>query len=188
MSKGAQRSSAQHGKGILAPLLFTDPDDLPPPPAAALLGVAFRKAFGRQGTFVGTVVAHQGTGADLFNGSNELFGFVHRGGDGFFQQKGQACLHAPHGVRQVQSVGCGQDDCVGAVLGPHVFKAGVQSHASGLCVGQGLDRRVDHTGQCSTRVLRNGLHVGQADVASTGNGNAQGIHGERWGCQHGRHP
>ena len=58
MFKGAQRSGAQHGKGILAPLLFTDPDDLPPPPAAALLGVAFRKAFGRQGTFVGTVVAH----------------------------------------------------------------------------------------------------------------------------------
>lgn len=56
--KGPMRSGAQNGKGILAPLLFTEPSDLPPPPAAALLGLTFRKRFGRLGTFSGTVAAH----------------------------------------------------------------------------------------------------------------------------------
>lgn len=50
-------------------------------------------------------------------------------------------------MRQVQSVGCGQDDGVGAVLGQHVLQAGVQGHASGLCMGQGLGGGIDHAGQ-----------------------------------------
>lgn len=55
---GATRSGAAGGNGILAPLLFTDPSDLPPPPVAALIGLSVRKRFGRMGTFVGTIASH----------------------------------------------------------------------------------------------------------------------------------
>ena len=54
----ATKGGAQGGRGILAPWLFTDPADWPPPPAASILGLRVRKRFGTHGTFVGTVSGH----------------------------------------------------------------------------------------------------------------------------------
>ena len=50
--------AASGGKGILAPLLFTSHDDLPPPPPNALVGLVFSVHFEGHGYFDGTVMSH----------------------------------------------------------------------------------------------------------------------------------
>ena len=50
--------AAKGGKGLLAPLLYVEPEDTPPPPVAALLGLQFKKSFGSHGVFVGTVASY----------------------------------------------------------------------------------------------------------------------------------
>jgi hypothetical protein len=58
-------SAAKPGKGLLAPLLYAELGDLPPPPPAALVGLAVRRTFqftGRgasaSGTYTGLVSSH----------------------------------------------------------------------------------------------------------------------------------
>ena len=57
-SAGGRKPGARGGKGLLAPLLFREADDLPPPPPAAIVGIEVRRKFGRLGTWTGTVASH----------------------------------------------------------------------------------------------------------------------------------
>ena len=56
-SRGGKASGSKGG-GILAPLLQSELDDLPPPPPAALIGIRVSKLFGRFGTFEGQVLSY----------------------------------------------------------------------------------------------------------------------------------
>ena len=49
---------AAGGRGLLAPLLFVHPEDLAPPPPAALVGLRVRRCFGEPGIFEGRVASY----------------------------------------------------------------------------------------------------------------------------------
>ena len=55
--KGRGGGASRRG-GILAPHLFVDPADLPPPPSAAILGLEVRREFGSHGVFAGRVTSY----------------------------------------------------------------------------------------------------------------------------------
>jgi hypothetical protein len=54
------RGGANGGKGLLAPLLFVEAGDTPPPPAASLIGMRVRRRF-PMGEYVGTVDSYDPT-------------------------------------------------------------------------------------------------------------------------------
>ena len=124
---------------------------------------------------VGAVVAHQHAGAAALGQRGQALCLGHGGGDGLFQQDGQARMHALRRLRGMQAVGRGQHHGVGPVMGDQLAQVAPQRHSGPLGKLPGCGRRVHDGGQAAIRLGPDGGDMGLADRAGAGHGNAKRV-------------